>query len=218
MNRKVLEIKNVMKRVAHEKKILNNVSFALNEGEFVVIHGKSGAGKTTLLKIIGCLDIDFEGEIAFNGKVMKKEEDFDISRQNIGFVFQDFQLFDYLTVFENIAIAQVMKGHQLNEAKINEILTFLNIRDKANEHVYLLSGGEKQRVSIARAIVPNPHILIADEPTGALDVENSAYVLECLKKLNEQGTTIILVTHDLDIIQNYGTKKVLISQGEINEI
>jgi len=218
MSKRVLEIMNVVKSVAHGKKILNNVSLTINEGEFVVVRGKSGAGKTTLLKIIGCLDVDFEGSVAFNGKIMTKEEDFDVCRQNIGFVFQDFQLFDHLTVFENIAIAQIMKGQQLDEERINKMLSFLNMHEKANEHVYLLSGGEKQRVSIVRAIVPNPHILIADEPTGALDVENGAYVLECLKKLNEQGTTIILVTHDLDIIQNYGTRKVLISQGEINEI
>ena len=183
-----------------ETTALNNVSFEINEGEFVTIMGPSGCGKSTLLNILGLLDNPTEGSYELLGKEMsklKESERTKFRKGKLGFVFQSFNLIDELNVFENVELPlkYLNIGASERKRRVNEILKRMSISNRAKHYPQQLSGGQQQRVAIARAVVSNPKLILADEPTGNLDSKNGKEVMNLLCELNSEGTTIVMVTH-----------------------
>src|SRR6188474_1786669 len=179
---------------------LNKLSFEVKEGEFIAVMGPSGCGKSTLLNIIGLLDDADDGSFEFNGIEVAKFNErkrADLRKRNIGFVFQSFNLIDELTVFENVELPLIYTGVKSADRKkrVEEALDKMQIMHRRNHYPQQLSGGQQQRVAVARAVVNNPKLILADEPTGNLDSSNGNEVMQLLTDLNEQGTTIIMVTH-----------------------
>lgn len=182
--------------------VLRDITFTVNEGDFVGIMGESGSGKSTLMNIIGFMDNKYEGEYFFDGKLTKNENDGNLSHirnKSVGFVFQNFNLIDNYTVRENIELPLLYSGYTPTNTKkvVCNALESVGISNKIDKYPTQLSGGQKQRVAIARAIVHNPKFILADEPTGALDSITSNEIMDIFKKLNKENkTTIIMVTHD----------------------
>ena len=179
---------------------LNKVSLEVQDGEFVAIMGPSGCGKSTLLNIMGLLDNPSEGNYYLAGQEvghLKERDRTRVRKGNIGFVFQSFNLIDELNVFENVELPLTYLGVKPAERRerVKEILQRMNISHRAADYPQQLSGGQQQRVAIARAVVSNPKIILADEPTGNLDSKNGAEVMRLLNELNDEGTTIVMVTH-----------------------
>jgi putative ABC transport system ATP-binding protein len=179
---------------------LNKLSIDIKEGEFVAIMGPSGCGKSTLLNILGLLDDPDGGSYLFNGIEVadfNERKRADLRKHNIGFVFQSFNLIDELTVYENVELPLIYTGVPSSErvGRVEAVLEKMQIMHRRNHYPQQLSGGQQQRVAVARAVVNNPKIILADEPTGNLDSSNGNEVMELLTDLNEQGTTIIMVTH-----------------------
>lgn len=179
---------------------LNKLTIEVKEGEFVAIMGPSGCGKSTLLNILGLLDDPDKGSYLFNGIEVadfNERKRADLRKHNIGFVFQSFNLIDELTVFENVELPLIYTGVKSAERKIKveEVLVKMQIMHRRNHYPQQLSGGQQQRVAVARAVVNNPKLILADEPTGNLDSSNGNEVMQLLTDLNEQGTTIVMVTH-----------------------
>lgn len=202
-------------------KALKNVNLKINKGEFLAIMGPSGSGKSTLMKILGLLDKKFEGSYKFLDKDISCFSDDDLSKfrnEKIGFVFQDFNLIKRLSVKENIEIPMLYKGFSIKDTKnrVIELLKKISLEDKINKYPTELSGGQQQRVSIARALVNNPNIIIADEPTGALDSNTSKEIMEIFKELNNEGITIILITHDITVARQ-ADRIMVIFDGELKE-
>lgn len=197
---------------------LKNISFEANKGEMVAILGPSGSGKSTLLNILGGLDRASKGEVIFDNKNISELSDKELTkyrRDNVGFVFQFYNLIPNLTAYENIEVSAELNKNSHN---IDEILEAVGILDKKNKFPQELSGGEQQRVSIARAIIKNPKLLLCDEPTGALDYTTSKEVLELLDKINKQfGTTIFIVTHN-NAIASMCHRVIKLRGGEITDI
>lgn len=199
------------------------IDFNLNikKGDFLIITGPSGSGKSTLINILGLIDIEFEGDYLFYNQDIKKMNDVDLSKfrnEKIGFVFQNFNLLQEQTVYENIELPLLYSGKSSNEirSKVNNCSLKLGVDDKINNFCFNLSGGQQQRVAIARALVNDPKLIIADEPTGALDSKTSKDILEIFKQLNREGITIILITHDLNIAKQF-KHKLNILDGKCNE-
>lgn len=179
---------------------LNKISFEIKQGEFVAIMGPSGCGKSTLLNIIGLLDDLDGGQFMFNSTDVSRFNErkrADMRKHNIGFVFQSFNLIDELTVFENVELPLIYTGVSASERKriVDEVLDKIQIAHRRNHYPQQLSGGQQQRVAVARAVVNKPKLILADEPTGNLDSRNGNDVMQLLTDLNEQGTTIVMVTH-----------------------
>ena len=185
--------------------VLKGINLQINEGEFVSIVGASGAGKTTLLQIIGTLDTAHEGEVVINGTNIKKLSDKELSafrNKQLGFVFQFHQLLPEFTALENVCIPGYIakRNNKEVEAKAKELLTKLGLQDRFHHKPNELSGGEKQRVAVARALINDPKLILADEPSGSLDSENKKELHSLLRKLcDDYGLTILLVTHDSDL-------------------
>lgn len=205
-------------------KAINNISFQVNEGEFVGIMGPSGSGKTTLLNCISTIDKVTSGHIYIDGKdvtVLNKKKIAQFRREKLGFIFQDFNILDTLTAYENIALAlSIMNIDSKSiDFRVREIAETLNITDILDKYPYEISGGEKQRVAAARAIITNPSLILADEPTGALDSKSSKLLLENLEDLNRnKNATILMVTHD-PFTASYSKRILFIKDGRIfNEI
>ena len=200
-----------------EVKALDNVSFEIEKGEFVVILGSSGAGKSTLLNILGGMDVATKGEYVLDSKSVTsfKEKDLqEFRRENIGFVFQFYNLLNNLTALENVEIAASLVTNPLDS---KEVLNKVGLNDRMYNFPSKLSGGEQQRVSIARAIVKNPKLLLCDEPTGALDSKTGIKIIKLLYELSiKMGTTIIIVTHNSSLAQ-IGTRLIRIADGKIVE-
>ena len=197
---KIENLSKVFRTDEVETTALNNVSLEVKEGEFVAIMGPSGCGKSTLLNIIGLLDNPTEGNYYFNGQEvghLKEKQRTQVRKGNIGFVFQSFNLIDELNVYENVELPLVYLKKKASEKKelINSILNRMNISHRAKHFPQQLSGGQQQRVAIARAVVAGPKLILADEPTGNLDSKNGSEVMSLLTELNQEGTTIIMVTH-----------------------
>lgn len=198
---------------------LEEVTFEIGSGEFVFLIGPSGSGKTTLLNLILANIFPTDGEIKVAGvdlsKVKKKK--LVEYRRRLGIVFQDFKLINDLTVFENVALALKVMG--FNEEKINlevtEALTLVGLVDRANAFTSQLSGGELQRVGIARAIVGDPQIVIADEPTGNLDLETGKQIVNLLKKINNLGKTVIVATHNFEIVNELKERVIKLEKGKV---
>ncbi|MDC7278139.1 MULTISPECIES: ABC transporter ATP-binding protein [Pseudobutyrivibrio] len=198
---------------------LNNVSLSVNEGEYVAIMGPSGSGKSTLMNVIGCLDKPTSGVYYFGDKDVLKMKDrqlSDLRLNSIGFVFQSFYLMNEENAIENVALPLSYAGvpKRERERRAVEALTRVGLADRVKFRPDQLSGGQKQRVAIARAIVNNPKVLLADEPTGALDQKSGAAIMELFQKLNDEGTTIIMITHDANIA-SHAKKTYRIVDGQL---
>lgn len=183
-----------------ETRALNHVNLEIREGEFVAIMGPSGCGKSTLLNILGLLDNPTEGELYFNGfqvQNYRERQRTNLRKENIGFVFQSFNLIDDLTVFENVELPLLYQKVSAFERRrrVNEALSRMKISHRAKHFPQQLSGGQQQRAAIARAVISKPKLILADEPTGNLDSSNGEEVMQLLTQLNEEGTTIVMVTH-----------------------
>lgn len=215
----MIKFQNITKIYPPNTVVLDNVSFEIKFGEFVSIVGKSGAGKTTLIRLLLGLEEPTSGEIIFDGNNIHKIKSGRLQkiRQKIGVVYQDYKLLTTKTVYENIAYVMAVKGEK-NE-KINkevaQILEVTGLSKKANNFPDELSGGEQQRLAVARAIVNQPDVVVADEPTGNLDPYNTYEVINLLKKINEMGKTVILASHDKEIINNLGKRVITLEGGKV---
>lgn len=201
------------------KKALDNVSLTINDGELVSIMGPSGSGKSTLLNIIGCMDSATSGKYYIDEvdiTASKKAEIDKYRKDKIGFVFQHFALMDYYTAYENIELPLLVKNVKRKQRKkvIDEHMKAMGIFDVRNKIPAKMSGGQRQRVAIARALVTGCSVLLADEPTGALDQATGKEVMQILKEINAKGTTVIIVTHDINIA-NQTDKIIEICDGKI---
>lgn len=220
----LLDVKNIKKIYTtrfggNPVQALSNVSFSVEQGEYVAIMGESGSGKTTLLNILASLDKPTSGEILLNGNNTISISEKEISafrRDNLGFVFQDFNLLDTFSIQDNIFLPLVLAGKSYDEmnAKLKPITRRLEIEDILNKYPYEVSGGQKQRTAIARALITNPKIILADEPTGALDSRSSDGVLSIFNDINNDGQTVLMVTHSVKAASH--AKRVLfIKDGNI---
>ncbi len=201
--------------------ILKDISLTIERGEFLSVLGPSGSGKSTLMNIIGCLDVPTSGEYILNGEEtngLSEKELAGIRSREIGFIFQNHQLLPRLTALKNVELPLIYAGVPGRERKrrAREMLTRVGLEDRMNHYPNQLSGGQCQRVAIARALVGSPSILLADEPTGALDQKTGRQVMELFRELNDEGRTIVMITHDLKIAQN-ARRVVHIIDGVLTE-
>ena len=220
----LVELKNIYKIYSDgdsEIRALDNVSLTVNEKEFVAIVGQSGSGKSTAMNIIGCLDVPTSGIYLLNGvdtSTMHEDELAVIRNQHLGFIFQQYNLIPKLNLIENVELPLIYRGYPQSKRRkmASESLERVGLLDRANKYPSQLSGGQQQRVSIARALAGNPPVILADEPTGALDSQTGRDILDFIKKLNSEGTTIILITHDNSIAAE-AKRLVRIQDGKIIE-
>ncbi|MEX1013548.1 MAG: cell division ATP-binding protein FtsE [Candidatus Paceibacterota bacterium] len=198
---------------------LDGVSFKIQPNEFVSIVGKSGAGKSTIIRLLVGEDKPSEGRVFFGSYEVDKLKDRELPefRRNIGVVFQDFRLLSHKTVFENIAFVLEVEGYPQKEINkiVPKVLELVGMDDKMSKFPAELSGGEKQRTAIARAMINKPEVIIADEPTGNLDPMNKWEVIKLLTKINELGSTVLLATHDKEIVNNLGQRVITLDKGKI---
>ena len=210
------ELKKVIKNPSGIYTILDDISLKIYKGEFVSVMGPSGSGKSSLLNILGGLDVSYSGRLSILGQNLHElNEDrlLIFRRKHIGMIFQDFNLIQTISVRDNLRLPNLFARQKSNDDKIDYLLNLVDMHDKKNENCSYLSGGEKQRVAIARAFMNEPEILLADEPTGALDSKNSIKVMELLKYANEQmQTTVVLVTHD-EKMASYGSRRLFLKDG-----
>lgn len=220
---KTLQIKNIEKYYGNRSsltKAIDNISFDVERKEFVAIMGASGSGKTTLLNCISTIDKVTAGHIFLDGVDITKLKGNELNkfrREELGFIFQDFNLLDTLTAYENIALALSIQNKKAAEIdqKIKKVAQELNIKDVLHKYPYQMSGGQKQRVASARAIITDPKLILADEPTGALDSKSSKMLLERFQYLNQElQATILMVTHDA-FTASYATRVIFIKDGKI---
>jgi len=217
----MIEFINVSKRYPNGVAGLRNMNLRVEKGEFVFVIGPSGAGKSSFLKLMTRQENATSGKVKIDEEDITKISRFNVHmlRRKIGVVFQDFKLLPKMTVYENVAFALEAIGltDESVNAKTLRVLELVGLNDKLNDYPDQLSGGEQQRVAIARAIANDPEIIIADEPTGNLDPENSLQIMEILKKLNAEGKTIIMATHNYDLIFEKDCRLIRIEQGTINQ-
>ena len=218
-NREVLlEVKNVSK-IYGDLHALKEVSFQVRKGEWVAIMGSSGSGKSTMMNIIGCMDKPSIGEVILDGQDITKESQNSLTkirREKIGLIFQQFHLIRYLTALENVLVAQYY--HSIpDEQEALQALERVGLKDRAKHLPSQLSGGEQQRVCIARALINSPEIILADEPTGNLDEVNEKIVIDILTQLHKEGSTIIVVTHDLEV-GDVAERKIILEYGKIVDV
>ena len=220
----LLNLSHIYKDYQQEKlvvPVLKDVSLSVEEGEYVAIMGPSGSGKTTLMNIIGCLDLPTSGSYELSGQdvlACKDRELADVRLNSIGFVFQSFHLLPRESALENVALPVIYAGVKKadREKRAAAALERVGLADRVDFKPTQLSGGQKQRVAIARAMVNNPKILLADEPTGALDSKSGKQIMELFDRLNEEGVTIVMITHDAKIA-SYAKRVIRIIDGEIEE-
>ena len=227
MDHILFEIKGIQKiynrNSEYELKVLKVINLIVHKGEFISIIGKSGSGKSTLMNIIGMLDMPTFGEYYFEGQNVFKlssKKRADMRREKIGFIFQNFELFPDMNALKNIEMPMIYSGVPKKERikRANLLLEEVGISDRSRHLPNELSGGQKQRVAIARALANKPSLILADEPTGALDYETGLRIIELLKNLNRDGNTIILITHDHEIA-DAAQRQIVISDGQIiNEV
>lgn len=212
----LLELKNVSK-IYGDLKALDDVSLTVDEGEWVAIMGPSGSGKSTMMNIISCLDKPSLGEVFLDGVDIAKESSkklTEIRRDKIGLIFQQFHLVNYLTAVENVMVAQYYHSMP-DEEEALEALARVGLKDRAKHLPSQLSGGEQQRVCIARALINHPEIILADEPTGNLDEANENIVIETFRRLHEEGATLIVVTHDPEVAE-VAQRTVVLNHGKLD--
>ena len=217
----MITLKNVTKEYNKGNIGLEDVSLDIVKGEFVFIVGKSGSGKTTLMKLLQKeLDVT-SGQIIVNGQDYKKltQRNLPKFRRQMGMVFQDFRLLKDRTIFENVAFAQqvVEVPHRYIKRQVENMLEMVGLKDRMNAFPNELSGGEQQRVAIARALVNHPVLLLADEPTGNLDPVTAKEIMELLSEINKSGTTVLVVTHNKELVNEMGKRVILIEDGHIEQ-
>ena len=220
----ILEVKTLKKVYttrlgANQVTALRNVSFSVEKGEYVAIMGESGSGKTTLLNILAALDKPTSGSVLLDGKditQIPEDQMAEFRRDNLGFVFQDFNLLDTFSLEDNIYLPLVLanKSHQEMQKRLNPIAEMLGIKDLLKKYPYEVSGGQKQRAAVARALITDPHIILADEPTGALDSRSSDELLRLFASVNRAGQTILMVTHSTAAASKAG-RVLFIKDGEV---
>lgn len=215
----MIRYKDITKIFPNGTKALSNVNLEITHGEFIFLVGPSGAGKTTLLSFLIREDLPTEGEIWFNQENIVKisSRKIPLLRRKVGMVFQDFKLLQKLTIYENVAFALEVSGKSNAEIKeiVPYILTRIGLEAKMNSFPTQLSAGEAQRVSVARALVNEPEVLLADEPTGNLDPTHSWEIIQLLNQINEWGTTVIMATHNTEIVNALKKRVVTINKGQI---
>ena len=215
----IIRFENVTKIFPPDNAVLENINVVIQPGEFVSIVGASGAGKSTLLKLIYAEEDPNQGEIYFNGRPLSKinRKHLPFFRRNIGTVFQDFKLLPQRTAFENVAYALEVDGRSTAEInqEVPEILEIVGLGSKMHKFPKQLSGGEQQRVSLARALIHRPKMIIADEPTGNLDPVSSDEIIRLLLEINSFGTTVLLATHNKGVVDKIGKRVVVISDNHI---
>ncbi len=217
----LIELKNISKSYNlnkdNEFRALKGVDLIIDRGEFVAIMGPSGSGKSTLMNILGALDTPDRGTYTINGVDISKYTDDQLAsfrNKDVGFVFQQFNLLPRINVRDNVLLPTLYGYVENKDEKLKEVLTKVGLLDKINNKSNQLSGGQIQRVAIARALIMNPSIIMADEPTGNLDTKTSQEIMNIFKNLNEEGNTIILVTHEEDIAA-YANRKIRLKDGQI---
>ena len=219
----LLEVEHVKKvykaRLGSETTALKDVHFTVEEGAFVAIMGESGSGKTTLLNILASLDVPTAGKVVVNGKdysTLKDDERAVMRRKNLGFIFQDFNLLDNFTIEDNIKLPLVLNGEPATgmDEKVAPLAAQLGIDSLLKKYPYEVSGGQKQRTAVARALITKPDILLADEPTGALDSKASTKLMELLSEIHTSGQTILMVTHS-NVAASYAHRVMFIRDGEV---
>ena len=211
----LLELKNISK-IYGELKALDNVSISVEKGEWVAIMGPSGSGKSTMMNIIGCMDKPTMGEVLLDGVDISKESAknlTDIRRDKIGLIFQQFHMVTYLTAVENVMVSQYYHSMP-DEAEAMDALERVGLRDRAKHLPSQLSGGEQQRVCVARALINHPELILADEPTGNLDEANENIVLGLFSQLHQEGTTLIVVTHDPEVAEA-AQRTIVLEHGRV---
>ena len=215
----MIEFKNACKSYDNQSLALDDVSFTISDGEFVFIVGASGSGKSTLLKLLTKEEELTSGRIIINDTDITrlKKRKIPYLRRTMGIVFQDFRVIEKMTVFENVAFAMHIVGARSRDIRrrVPYVLNLVDLGDKARKKVSELSGGEKQRVGLARALVNNPSMIIADEPTGNIDPSMSYEIVELLSQINKCGTTVIMVTHDISIVKKFNFRVIEISEGKL---
>ncbi|MCI9272739.1 MAG: ABC transporter ATP-binding protein [Clostridiales bacterium] len=224
MSREILSMKDIVKCYdmgEEQQTILDHIDFSVREGEFVSILGPSGSGKSTMMNILGCLDVPTSGYYKLSGNDVDHMEERELARirnREVGFVFQAFQLLPRLTAAENVELPLIYAGVNASERRERaaSMLDRVGLSHKMEHYPNQLSGGQQQRVAIARAMVTQPTILLADEPTGALDQKTGRQVMELFQELNREGRTIIMITHDEQIARN-ASRIVRILDGKLTE-
>jgi len=215
----MIEIRNVSKRFKKGWYALKNIDLSIAKGDFLFLTGQTGSGKTTLLRLIYMDIFPDEGEVAVAGFLSStiKEEEIPFLRRRIGIIFQDFKLLKDKTIYENVAFALEVtgqSGRKIRE-KVMKALTLVGLSHKRNDFPYTLSGGEQQKTAIARALVREPFILLADEPTGNIDPEGSEEIIKILQDVNTAGTAVLMATHDVDLARKMGGKFLHLEEGQI---
>ena len=220
----LLEVNNLkkiytMRFGGNQVEALKSMNFSVEEGEYVAIMGESGSGKTTLLNILAALDKPTAGEVLLNGKnivTLREKEISAFRRDHLGFVFQDFNLLDQFCLKDNILLPLVLAGvkPEQMEPKVYPLAKKLGIEELLEKYPYEISGGQKQRVAVARALITNPQLILADEPTGALDSKAATNLLKQLREINQTGQTILMVTHS-NVAASYADRVMFIKDGEV---
>ncbi|MDR3231363.1 MAG: ABC transporter ATP-binding protein [Synergistaceae bacterium] len=211
----ILEIRDVS-MIYGQVKALQNIDLTVRKGEWLAIMGPSGSGKTTMMNIIGCMDKPSSGSVILDGREisgMSSRALTEMRRDRIGLIFQQFHLISYLTALENVMVAQYYHS-MIDEAEALQALERVGLKDRAKHLPHQLSGGEQQRVCIARALINYPRLILADEPTGNLDEANERIVLDLLRRLHAEGSTIIVVTHSPEVAE-YAEKTIVLEHGRI---
>lgn len=224
MAKEILTMKNIVKEYVmgdEVSRVLKEIDLTVEEGEFLAVLGPSGSGKSTLMNIIGCLDVPTSGEYILSGRKIADQDEKSLAHirsKEIGFIFQSFHLLQRQTALENVELPMIYANVKEKERKQRamEVLEKVGLKDKMDHYPNQMSGGQQQRVAIARSIVNNPTILLADEPTGALDQKTGAQVMELFHELNDEGRCIIMITHDVHIAQ-HAKRIVRILDGNISE-
>jgi putative ABC transport system ATP-binding protein len=223
--REILNMQDIVKCYylgGEEQMVLNNINLKINEGEFISILGPSGSGKSTLMNIIGCLDVPTSGNYELGGEDVENLDEKELARirnRDIGFVFQSFQLLPRLNALENVELPLIYAGvsPQERRQRATAMLDRVGLKDKMRNYPNQLSGGQMQRVAIARSVVTEQTILLADEPTGALDQKTGQQIMELFEELNREGRTIVMITHDINIAK-HAKRIVNILDGELTEM
>lgn len=215
----MIDFENVSKTYPNGTHALHDVTLHIDRGEFVFIVGASGAGKSTFLKLIMHEETPTSGEIVINGKKTSKLKRREVPylRRHMGIVFQDFRLIEKMNVFDNVAFAMRAVGERTAtiRKRVPYVLDLVGLKDKMKDKPSELSGGEQQRVSLARALVNNPEIIIADEPTGNVDPEMSHEIIELLNEINAKGTTVLVVTHEHELVREFHQRVITIDHGRV---